>query len=160
MRAPLVARDRKYPFDEDVIVDETGAVDANLGITAKLSSLIEVLCLGGSYEVVSQLWAQFTLSAVQVNLDMTWSRDEILVGIATCSVSSTYYLVCTYFFACSVQFSQWDVRSDLVSWHQLRGFTWELLHRIRGTRRGSAGLFANMEEERLSHGACGNIGPS
>ena len=38
MRAPLVVRDREYPFSEDVIVDETGAVDPNLGVMAKVSS--------------------------------------------------------------------------------------------------------------------------
>ena len=71
MRAPLSVRDREYPFSEDVIVDETGAVDPNLGVMAKVSSLIEVLRLGGSYEVVYQLWAQFTLSADRVNVDVT-----------------------------------------------------------------------------------------
>ena len=48
MRAPLVVRVREYPFSEDVIVDETGAVDPNLGAMAKVSSLIEVLRLGRS----------------------------------------------------------------------------------------------------------------
>ena len=80
MGAPLVVRDREYPFCEDVIVDETGAVDPNLGVMAKVSSLIEVLRLGGSYELVYRLWAQFTLSAVRVNVDVTWSRDEVLVS--------------------------------------------------------------------------------
>ena len=55
MGAPLVVRDREYPFSEDVIVDETGAVDTNLGVMAKVSSLIEVLHLGGSYELVYRL---------------------------------------------------------------------------------------------------------
>ena len=80
MGAPLVVRDREYPFCEDVIVDKTGAVDPNLGVMAKVSSLIEVLRLGGSYELVYRLWAQFTLSAVRVNVDVTWSRDEVLVS--------------------------------------------------------------------------------
>ena len=80
MKAPLVVRDREYPFSEDVIVDETGAVDPNLGVMAKVSSLIEVLRLAGSYELVYRLWAQFTLSAVRVNVDVTWSRDEVLVS--------------------------------------------------------------------------------
>ena len=80
MGAPLVVRDREYPFCEDVIVDETGAVDPNLGVMAKVSSLIEVLRLGGSYELVYRLWAQFTLSATRVNVDVTWSRDEVLVS--------------------------------------------------------------------------------
>ena len=81
LRAPLVVRDREYPFSEKVIVDETGAVDPNLGVMAKVSSLIEVLRLGGSYELVYPPWAQFTLSAVRVNVDVTWSRDEVLVSI-------------------------------------------------------------------------------
>ena len=55
MWAPLVLRDREYPFSEDVIVDETGGVDPNLGVMAKVSSLIEVLRLGGSYEFVYRL---------------------------------------------------------------------------------------------------------
>ena len=70
MRAPLVVRDREYPFSEDVIVDETGALDPNLGVMAKVSTLIEVLRLGGSYEIVYRLWAQFILSAVLVNVDV------------------------------------------------------------------------------------------
>ena len=52
MRAPLVMRDREYPFSEDVMVDETGAVDLNPEIMAKVSSLIEVLRMGGVYELV------------------------------------------------------------------------------------------------------------
>ena len=92
MRAPLVVRDREYPFSEDVIVDETGAVDPNLGVMAKVSSLIEVLRLGGSYELVYRLWAQFTLSAVRVNVDDTWSRGEVLV--------SSYRLLRMFYVAC------------------------------------------------------------
>ena len=90
MRASLVVRDRGYPFSEDVIADKTGAVDPNLGVMAKVSSLIEVLCLGGSYELVYQLRAQFTLSAVRVSVDVTWSRDELLVSSYVCSVYSTW----------------------------------------------------------------------
>ena len=76
-------------FSEDVIVGETGAVDANLGIMAKVFSFIEVLHLGGRYELMYQLWAQFTLSGVRVNVDITWSRDEVLVSISICAVLST-----------------------------------------------------------------------
>ena len=71
MKAPLVVRDREYPFFEDIFVDETGAVDPNLGVMAKVSSLIEVLRLGGSYELVYQFWALFTLSAVRSNVDVS-----------------------------------------------------------------------------------------
>ena len=94
MRAPLVVRDREYPFSEDVIVDKTGAVDPNLGVMAKVSSLIEVLRLGGSYELVYRLWAQFTLSAVRVNVDVTWSRDEVLVS--SCRLLRMFYVACVH----------------------------------------------------------------
>ena len=92
MRGPLVVRDMEYPFSEDVIVDETGALDPNLGVMAKVSSLIEVLRLRGSYELVYRLWAQFTLSAVRVNVDGTWSRDEFFV--------SSYRLLRLFYVAC------------------------------------------------------------
>ena len=49
MRSPLVLRDSIYPFSEDVIVDETGAVEPSLGFMAKISSLIKVLRLGGNF---------------------------------------------------------------------------------------------------------------
>ena len=51
----LVIRDREYPFAEDLIVDESGALDATLPVLAKVSSLIEVLRLGGPYELLHQL---------------------------------------------------------------------------------------------------------
>ena len=92
MRAPLDMRDREYPISEDVIVDKTGAVDPNVGVMAKVSSFIEVLRLGGSYELVYKLWVQFTLSAVRVSVDVTWSSDEVL--------SSSYTLLRLFYVAC------------------------------------------------------------
>ena len=80
LRGPLVVRDREYPFAEDLIVDESGAPDATLPVVAKVSSLIEILRLGGPYELVNQLWSQFTLTASRVNIDVAWSREEVLVG--------------------------------------------------------------------------------
>ena len=98
-RAPLVVRDREYPISEDVIVDETGAVDPNLGVMAKVSSLIEVMRLGGSYELVYRIWVQLTLFAVRVNVDVTWSRDESWLVVIGCSVYSTWP-VCIQFVCC------------------------------------------------------------
>ena len=66
-KAHFVVRNREYLFSEDVLVNETGAGDPNLGIMAKVSSLIEVLRRGEFYELVYSLWAQFTQSAVRVN---------------------------------------------------------------------------------------------
>ena len=94
MRAPLIVKGREYPFSEDVLVDETGAVDPNLGVMAKVTSLIEVLRMGGSYGLVYRLWAQFTLSALRVNVDVTWSREEVLVSIY--GLLRVFYVACVH----------------------------------------------------------------
>ena len=134
MRAPLVVRDREYPFLEDVIVDETGEVDPNLGVMAKVSSLIEVLRLGGSYELVYHLWAQFTLSAIRVNVDVTWSRNEVLVGSFTFAPCILCGLCASNLFTVSVHHPEWDVSADSVSLHQLGQITRELRCWIWGGR--------------------------
>ena len=48
LRAPQKVRDRDYLFSEDLIVDNSGAVDVSLPVLAKVSALIESLRLGGS----------------------------------------------------------------------------------------------------------------
>ena len=126
MRAPLVVRDREYPFSEVVIVDETGAVEPNLGVMAKVSSLIEVLRLGGSYELVYRLWAQFTLSAVRVNVDVTWSRDEVLVSSYTFAPYILRGLCASNLFTVSVHHPEWDVSADSVLLFELAKVTREL----------------------------------
>ena len=80
LRDPLVIRDRKYLFADDLIVDDFGTPNATLPVFAKVSSLMEVLRLGGLYELVHQLWAQSSLSASCFKLYVTWSRDGVLVG--------------------------------------------------------------------------------
>ena len=122
----MVVRDREYPFSEDAIVDETGAVDPNLGVMAKVSCLMEVLRLGGSYELVYQLWAQFTLSATHVNVDVTWSRDEVLVS--SHHLLRLLYVACVYpmLFAVLVHRPEWDVSLNSVSVYQLGQITREL----------------------------------
>ena len=95
LRGPLLVQDREYIFAQGLIADKSGALDATLPVVAKVSSLIEVLRLGGPCELVSQLWSQFTLVASRVNIDMAWSQDEVLVGIvllfvATCTCSPAY----------------------------------------------------------------------
>ena len=84
LRGPQVVRDREYPSSEDLIVGSIGTVDASLPVLAKVSSLVEALRLGGSYELVHQLWSQLTLVASPVNVDVTWSRDEVRVSGFLC----------------------------------------------------------------------------
>ena len=61
LRAPQEARDREYPFPEDLIVDNLGAVDVSFPVLAKVAALDEALRLSGSYKLVPQLFCQFTL---------------------------------------------------------------------------------------------------
>ena len=57
LRAPHVVKDREYPFSEDLNVDSASSVDVSLPVLAKVSALVEALRLGGSYELVHQLWS-------------------------------------------------------------------------------------------------------
>ena len=36
--------------------------------------------MGGSYELVEYLCAQFVVTAERVNIEVTWTREEVLVG--------------------------------------------------------------------------------
>ena len=74
---PVVIRDREYLFSKDIDVEGSGTVDVCFAVLVKVSSLVEALCLGGSYELVHQLWSQITLTSGQMNVDVTSSLDEI-----------------------------------------------------------------------------------
>ena len=55
LRGPLIARDREYPFREDLIPDALGNTDPQLPVLAKVSSPVNVLQLGGSNGLVDRL---------------------------------------------------------------------------------------------------------
>ena len=98
LRAPLVVRDREYPYREDLIPDASGNTDPQLPVLAKVSSLVDVLQLGGSYELVERLWERFVLTASRVNLSVTWLRYEVLVSSVypqehMCRLFVTYLLI-------------------------------------------------------------------
>ena len=118
LRGLLVVRDREYPFAEDVTVDESGAPDTILPVVAKMSSLIEVLPLGGPYDLVHQLWSQFTLTASRVNIDVTWSWDEVLVS-SFVSVVTTYSCSSAHWCCVLVDHSEWNVPAHPFSGIQL-----------------------------------------
>ena len=108
LRGPLVVRDREDPFADDLIVDESEAPDETLPVVAKVSSLIEILRLGGPYELVNQLWSQFTLIASRVNIDVAWSRDKVLVGIVLLLVA-TYTWSLAYWWCVLDNHLEWNV---------------------------------------------------
>ena len=142
-RGPLVVRDREYPFAEDLIVDVSGAPDATLPVVAKVSSLIKILRLGGPYELVNQLWSQFTLMASRVNVDVAWSRDEVLVGISSLVVA-TY--TCSLIYWCCVLIDHFErnVPPHPCSRVRLGEESWEVQHRVRRTRFRNLGHGADM----------------
>ena len=101
LRAPLVVRDREYPLREDLIPDASGNTDPQLPVLAKVSSLVDVLQLGGSYELVERLWERFMLTASRVNVSVTWSRNEVLVSSVcppehVCRLFVPYLLICLF----------------------------------------------------------------
>ena len=101
LRASLFVRDREYPFREDLIPNASGNTDPQLPVLAKVSSLVDVLQLGGSYEPVECLWERIVLTASRVNVSVTWSRNEVLVSSVCppehrCRLFVTYLL--TYLF--------------------------------------------------------------
>ena len=68
-------------------MDDAGVVDPQLPIVAKVSSPLEFVRLGASYELVEQLWAQFALTASCVNIEVCWSRNEVLFSMRILTVS-------------------------------------------------------------------------
>ena len=72
--------DRECPFREDLIPDASENTDPQLLVLAKVSSLVDVLQLGGNYELVERLWEQFVLTDSRVNVSVAWSRNEVLVS--------------------------------------------------------------------------------
>ena len=99
MRAPLVVRDGEYPYSEDVIVDETAAVDPNLGVMAKVFPSLKC-CVWVAVMSSSTVSGRSPLYLPSVS---TW----MLRGHATrswlvftfCSVYSTW-LVCIHLVDC------------------------------------------------------------
>ena len=80
LRAPLVVPDNEYPFREDLIPDASGNTDPQLPVFAKVSFLVDVLQLGGSYELAERLWERFVLTASRVIVSVAWTRYEFLVS--------------------------------------------------------------------------------
>ena len=79
-KGPLVVRDREHPFVEDLITDESGVIDPQLPVLAKVSCLVDAMKMGGSYGLVEKLWAQFVLTAGPVDREAAWTQDDVLVG--------------------------------------------------------------------------------
>ena len=78
-KVPLLVRDREHSFAEELISDEAGVVDPQLPVLTKVSCLVDALKMGGNCELIEKLWAQFVLTAIPVNTEVAWTRDDVLV---------------------------------------------------------------------------------
>ena len=125
----MIIRDREYLFIEDLIEDDSGAPDAMLPVLAKVSSLNEVLRLGGPYALVYHLWSQFTLTASRMNIDVTWSREEVLVDNFLFHVSR---YPCALAYCCCVLVNHFerDVPRHSFSCVWLGESAWTVQHRV------------------------------
>ena len=155
---PLVIRDWEYPFAQDLIVNDSVAPDATIPAHAKVSSLIEVLRLGGPYELVHQLWSQLTLITSRVNIDVAWSRDEVFVGKFLFHVS-TY--ICALVYWCCVLFELFQrvQPSHPLSCVRLGEGTWPVQLWVWGARLRDLGDGADMGEVHISTCFCGGVEP-
>ena len=124
-------------------MDETGAPDATLPVLAKVLSLIEVLRLGGPYEAIYQLWSQFTLTASRMDIDVTWSRDEVLVVNFSFQLF-TYSCASAYWCCVLVDLFERDVPSHPFSCVQLGEGAWAVQNRFGRARLRDLGDGANM----------------
>ena len=73
--ASIVKLDFDGLFTEALLVYESGAKDPIVPVLTKVSSLMEALPLGGSYELVEWLWSRFMLAASRIVIEVAWSRD-------------------------------------------------------------------------------------
>ena len=158
LRGLLVIQDREYPFAEGLIGDDSGAPDATLSVLAKVLSLIEVLQLSGPYELVHQLWSQFTLTASRVNINVTWSREEVLVGKFLFHVS-TY--PCSLACPCCVLVDYFKriVPSHPLSCVQSGKDAWPVQHRVWWTRLRNLGAGVEMGKVHIPPCLCCGVEP-
>ena len=77
---PLVVRDPEHPFAQDLINDRAGVADPQLPVLIKVPCLVDALKMGGSYELIEKLLAQFVQTVGPVKVEVAWTRDEVLVG--------------------------------------------------------------------------------
>ena len=63
-----------------MIPDASGNTDPQFPLLAKISSLVDVLQLGGSYELNERMWERFVLTTSRVIVSVAWSRNEDLIS--------------------------------------------------------------------------------
>ena len=139
MSAPLIVRDREYPFFENILVGEMVRWTRSLGSWLKI--LPSLKC-----SVCAEFMNRCTScgrSLLYLLSESTW----MLRGQATWSWLVFPFVPCCLLSLCAssllcvlVHHSQWDLSSDFFLLHQLDKVTGELQRRVRRARRRGAGL--------------------
>ena len=157
LRAPQLVRDREYPFSKDLTLYSSGSVGVSLPVLSKVSGLVEALPLGGSCKLFHQLWSQFTPIAGQVNVDVMWSQDELLVSALLLpyytNPSRLYNVVLLL-----VNHLQWPVPTHFVQSLHLHKDSWLLRYRVREAERAHLGLQSLLGQHPISSGLHVNSG--
>ena len=136
-------------------MDDSGAPDATLPVLAKLSSLMDVLQLGGPYELVYQLRSPFPLTASRMNTDVTWFRNEVLVGNFLLHMS-TY--PCALAYCCCVLVDHFELVCSLSCVRLDEGLS-AVQHRFRGAQIRDLGDGADVEKVHVSSCFCCGVEP-
>ena len=153
-KGPLVVRDQEHPFAEDLISDEAGVIDPQLPVLSKVSCLVDVLKMGGSYGLIEKLWAQFVLTAGPVTSEVTWTRDEVLVGsvdfrnpFVSCLIHIVVLLL--------VNYHHRNAASNFVTGGWVGQGSSSLWPGVRGAWRDDVDLRENLGEGHFPSGGCG-----
>ena len=153
-KGPLVVRDQEHPFAEDLISDEAGVIDPQLPVLSKVSCLVDVLKMGGSYGLIEKLWAQFVLTAGPVTSEVTWTRDEVLVGsvdfrnpFVSCLIHIVVLLL--------VNYHHRNAASNFVTSGWVGQGSSSLWPGVRGAWRDDVDFCANLGEGHFPSGGCG-----
>ena len=134
-----------------------GLVDVSYPVLAKVSALVETLRLGGSYELVHQLWSQFTRIARQVNVNVTWLRNEVLVS----ALFLPYYTVIIPVVHCCFAFGQSSSMAFTPHFEQclhLGKDSWLLWLWVWGAEQTRRGVHLMLGQQPISSGLSVNSG--
>ena len=81
LQTQLMRCDRECPFSQDLCRDSVLVVDPHLPVLAELLSLVELIPLGGTYDLFEHLWSNFCLTLSSKSFETDWLRKQILVSI-------------------------------------------------------------------------------
>ena len=157
-KGPLVVREQEHLFAEDLISDEAGVIDPQLPVLTKVSCLVDGLKMGGSYDLIEKLWAQFMLTAGPVKREVAWTRDEVLVGSVDFRNPFVSFLI-RIVVLLLVNYHHGNAASNFVASGWVGKGSSFLWPGVQGAWRVTVGLHEDVGEGHFSSGRCGCCRP-